>query len=120
MLTRTKLCALSPGQWARVRVPDYECWQKAEGYWRTKPGDEVDICVMPQVRAPVRQPDSVPLDVPGCLSQPPGSSWPNYESPRGCWISPWDFGLIDASTNSPNWDKATCDEHHARQGQVAL
>ena len=29
MLSRTKLRALSPGQWARLRVPDYECWHKS-------------------------------------------------------------------------------------------
>jgi hypothetical protein len=34
-----------------------------------------------------------------------------------CWITPWDFGLIDASTNSPNWDKATCDDHYAGKGK---
>jgi hypothetical protein len=31
--------------------------------------------------------------------------------------TPWEFGLIDASTNSPNWDKATCDEHHLGKGK---
>jgi hypothetical protein len=32
MLKKMKLHALSPGQWARVRVPDYDCWQKP-GEW---------------------------------------------------------------------------------------
>ncbi len=50
MLTRTKLRALSPGQWARIRVPNFECWQKNEnGYCRTRPGDEVDISRGPRV-----------------------------------------------------------------------
>jgi hypothetical protein len=48
MITKTKLRALSPGQWARVRVPDYEIWHKAEDFCRLEVGDEVDICVMPR------------------------------------------------------------------------
>jgi len=28
MLTRTNLRALSPGQWPRTLVPDYEIWQR--------------------------------------------------------------------------------------------
>ena len=47
----------------------------------------------------------------------PGSAWPNYESPRGSWITPWDFGLIDASTNIPNWDEQTSHDHHAGKGK---
>jgi hypothetical protein len=48
---------------------------------------------------------------------PGGSLSPTYESPRGCWISPWDFGLIDASTNSPNRDEITSRDHHAGRGK---
>ena len=44
MLTKTKLRALQPGQWARVRVPDYDCWRTN---CNIRPGDEVDVCVMP-------------------------------------------------------------------------
>ena len=32
-------------------------------------------------------------------------------------LAPWDFGLIDASTNSPNWDKDTCHEHYQGKGK---
>jgi hypothetical protein len=32
-------------------------------------------------------------------------------------LAPWDFGLIDASTNSPNWDKQTMDEHFQGKGK---
>ena len=44
MLKKTMLRALSPGQWARVRVPDRDCWHKC---YRCSPGDEVDICLVP-------------------------------------------------------------------------
>jgi hypothetical protein len=47
MLTKQKLRALSPGQWARVRVPDYELWQKPCEWSGPLAGKEVDICVMP-------------------------------------------------------------------------
>ena len=47
MLTQTKLRALSPGQWARVRVPDYECWQKRGEWTGPLAGKEVDVCVIP-------------------------------------------------------------------------
>jgi hypothetical protein len=119
MLKKTKLRALSPGQWARVRVPDYEIWKdpkNARGFCRTNPGDEVDICVMPRY-APKCDSRTMFHWMYQVAYRGPGSSWPNYESPRRCWISPWDFGLIDASTNSPNWDKATCDDHYAGKGK---
>jgi hypothetical protein len=35
MLTIQNLRALSPGQWARVRVPDYEMWAKPDGRCRS-------------------------------------------------------------------------------------
>src|SRR5262249_52769284 len=106
MLTKKKLRALSPGQWARVRVPDYEIWQQSENWWRAKPGDEVDICIMPRY-APQYDSSTMFHWMYQVAYRSPGSSWPNYESPGGSWISPWDFGLIDASTNSPNWDQVT-------------
>jgi len=114
MLTRTKLRALSPGQWARVRVPDYEIWQdpkNARGYCRTNPGDELDICVMPRY-APRYDSTTMFHWMYQVAYRSPGSAWPNYESPRGCWISPWDFGLIDATGCGPNWDRTTCHEHY--------
>jgi hypothetical protein len=118
MLTKRKLRALSPGQWARVRVPDHEIWQKPnpDAYCRIKPGDEVDLCIMPRY-APRYESQTMFHWMYQVAYRRPGSSWPTYESPRGCWISPWDFGLIDASSNSPNWDKTTCDEHYAGRGK---
>jgi hypothetical protein len=120
MLNKMKMRALSPGQWARVRVPDHENWRdekKARGFCRTRPGDEVDICVMPIYGPRYNSRDQFHWNY-RVAYRGPGSSWPNYESPSGaCWITPWDLGLIDASTNSPNWDKQTCDDHYAGKGK---
>ena len=64
MLKKTTLPRLSPGQWARVRVPDYECWQKSGEYHGPLVGKEVDVCVIPVLRAAVRQREPVPLELP--------------------------------------------------------
>jgi hypothetical protein len=47
MLKKTKLRALSPGQWARVRVPDYECWRKRTEWTGPLADREVDVCTIP-------------------------------------------------------------------------
>jgi hypothetical protein len=117
MLTKTKLRALSPGQWARVRVPDYETWRKpGEGFCRTDPGDEVDICVMPIYSPRYDSRDQFHWNY-RVAYRGPKSSWANYRSPAGAWIAPWEFGLIDASSNSPNWDQVTCREHYEGKGK---
>ena len=120
MLTKTKLRALSPGQWARVRVPDYECWRdekNARGYCRTRPGDEVDICVMP-IYMPRYDEQELPST--GTTAWPTAAlahRGPITTSPEGSWITTYDFGLIDPSMSGPNWDKQTCDEHYAGKGK---
>ena len=121
MLTRTKLRSLSPGQWARVRVPDYECWRdekKARGFCRTNPGDEVDICVMPIYGPHYDSPNRFHWNY-RVAYRGLGSNWSNYESlTGGCWITTYDFGLIDPTMgSSPNWDKQTCDDHYAGNGK---
>jgi hypothetical protein len=45
MLKKLTLRGLSPGQWARIRVPDYECWKEPDS--RIHPGEEVDVCIIP-------------------------------------------------------------------------
>ncbi len=117
MLTRTILRALSPGPWARVRVPDYECWQKAEGYSRPMAGQEVDVCVIPCYGPRYDSEKAFHWNYRTAYRNPGGSSWSNYYSPDGSMLAPWDFGLIDASTDSPSWDKETCDEHYQGKGK---
>jgi hypothetical protein len=113
MLRKIKLRALSPCQWARVLVPNYDCWKEAGS--RIEPGEEVDICVMP--------------------SKEPRRSHPNYfewhyrvaykragrdyfytERSNGYLIGPCDFGLISTEYSSPNWDIETCRAHHKGEG----
>jgi hypothetical protein len=118
VITKRKLRALSPGQWARTRIPDYECWKKpGTGFCRSNPGDEVDICVMPIYMPRYDDKDRFHWNY-RVAYRGPKSSWANYQSPDGgVWITPWDFGLVDASSNSPNWDKETCDEHYQGKGK---
>jgi hypothetical protein len=116
MLKKTKLRALSPGQWARVRIPDYECWRKAKSFCDPKVGNEVDICIMPRY-APR-------YDTKNCFHwmyqvayRSPGATWPTYESPSGgLWLVPSDFGLIETHYSSPNWDEATREAHDQGKG----
>jgi hypothetical protein len=54
MLKKTKLRALSPGQWAQVHVPDYEDWRDEP---TASPGDEVDVCIIPLRRPRYGYPD---------------------------------------------------------------
>jgi hypothetical protein len=119
MLKKMKLRALSPGQWARVRVPDYECWRdekKARGYCRTNPGDEVDICVMP-IYMP-RYDDKTPFHWNYRVAyRGRQSSWANYEGPDGVWCAPWHFGLVNPSLSGPIWDHDTMHEHHIGKGK---
>jgi hypothetical protein len=115
MLTVQKLRALSPGHWARVRVPDYETWAKPEGRCRIKPGDEVDICVIPCYEPRYDSPKYFEWRYRVAYCHPEGTV--QRESPAGYPLSPWDFGLIDATTNSPNWDVDTSREHHQGRGK---
>jgi len=99
MLTRTKLRALSPGKWARVIVPDYECWKKTGGafYEHTKPGDEVDICLVPWY-CPRYDSQTCFHWVYRVAYRRPGSScYPTYQRNDGCWLGEWDFGLVECT-----------------------
>ena len=108
MLLKKKLRALSPGQWARITIPDYDCWKKNnENNWsRAKPGDEIDICIMPVYRPRYDSENYFEW----CYQVAwrwPGSTSTNYSSGTGYWVSPWDLGLIDPTHSSPNWDEHT-------------
>ena len=109
MLTRRKLCALSPGQWARVRVPDFDCWRESP-HWSAKPGDVVDICIMPRY-GPRYESETCFHWTYQVAYRKHGTSYPTYESPRGLWISPSDFWLhpstefyYDSKEQHDYWD----------------
>jgi hypothetical protein len=117
MLTKTKLRALSPGQWARIRVPGFEIWQKP-GEWTGALADkEVDVCVVPCYGPRYDSKSYFHWNYRCAYRHPGGSAWCNYYNPTGSMVTPWDFGLIDASTNSPNWDETTSREHHQGKGK---
>ena len=114
MLKKTKLRALIPGQWARVRVPDWECWNEPGCHARS--GDEVDICVIPMYKPRWDYPNSWQWSYRVGFRHAEKAYF--YEERKdGYFASPWDFSLIDASLSSPNWDNATMREHFEGKGK---
>jgi hypothetical protein len=117
MVTKTKLRALSPGQWARVRVPDYECWQKRGEWTGPLAGKEVDVCVIPMYGPRHDSEKCFHWFYRAAYRSPCGSGWANYHQPGGGLIAPWDFGMIDPSMAGPNWDDETMRDHHQGKGK---
>jgi hypothetical protein len=114
MLTKTKLRALVPGQWAQVVVPDYDCWK--EPLCQATPGDIVHICLMPTYEPR--------WDYPNCWEwnyrvafRHADRAYVYKERKDGCTIGPWYFGLINASLSGPNWDHDTMREHFEGKGK---
>jgi hypothetical protein len=107
MLKKTKLRALSPGQWARVRVPDYECWQKRCEWSGPLAGKEVDVCVIPCYGPRYDSANMFHWSYRAAYRHPGATGWSHYHDPDGSMLAPWSFGLIDASGSSPNWDQQT-------------
>jgi hypothetical protein len=88
MLKRTNLRALSPGQWARVSVPDYECWKDAgDGCHRTKPGDEVDICIIPCYCPKYDSETQFHWTYRVAYRRPGSSCYPTYQNNHRPWFS---------------------------------
>ena len=86
---------MSPGQWARVHIPDTELSRNSKR-WNAKPGGEVNICVIPSFRPR--------YDSANCFHwtyqiayRKDGSAYPTYESPKGLWMSTWDFDLVEGT-----------------------
>ena len=91
MLKKTKLRALSPGQWARMRVPDYECWQKPGEWSGPMAGKEVDVCVIPCYGPRYDSPKYFHWSYRAAYRNPGGSAWSNYYRPG--WQSARSVGL---------------------------
>jgi hypothetical protein len=117
MLNKMKLRALSPGQWARIRVPDYECWQKSDGWSESLAGKEVDVCVIPCYGPEYDSKDRLHWSYRAAYRHPRSGGWSNYCQPGGGIISAWDLGLIDTSHGGPNWDIETMREHYEGKGK---
>jgi hypothetical protein len=118
MLKKIVLRALSPGRWARVRVPDRECWRNRKDWVRVKPGDEVDICLMPRYGPRYDFPYRFDWMYQVAYKRP-DAAWPEYDSPDGHrWISTWDFDLIESHVNNrANWDDTLVPDYHAGKGK---
>ena len=108
------LRALRPGQWARTTVPDYECWRETGDWREIKPGDEVDICVMP-IYAPQYDNDRFEWRYRVAFRRPE-ASWNTQCRPNGGWISTYDFGLLEGMTK-PFWTEQ--DFHAQLEGKGA-
>jgi hypothetical protein len=117
MIKKHNLRALSPGQWARIKVPDYACWQKTAEWTGPMAGKEVDACVIPWYGPRYDSTDRFHWAYRAAYRNPGGSGWSNYYEPGGGMLAPWTLGLIDASSNSPNWDVETMREHDQGKGK---
>jgi hypothetical protein len=114
MLTKKKLRALQPGQWARVLVPDYECWRKPTS--RLQPREEVNVCVIPSYQPMIGYPRSWKWSYRAAYRLLTGD-WIFTDHRDGDWIGCWELGLIDACSNSPNWDRETYHEYLDGKGK---
>jgi hypothetical protein len=117
MLTKRNLRALSPGQWARVRVPDFDIWQKPAEWSGPLAGKEVDVCVIPCYGPRYDSANMFHWSYRAAYRHQSGSAWSNYFDSEGNLLAPWTLGLIDASSNSPNWDQVTSREHYEGKGK---
>jgi hypothetical protein len=80
-------------------------------------GKEVDVCVIPCYGPRYDSEKYFHWSYRAAYRNPGGSAWSNYFDPEGNLLAPWTLGLIDASTNSPNWDQVTSSEHHEGKGK---
>ena len=87
------------GPVGRVIVPDYECWKKTGGafYEHTKPGDEVDICLVPWHCPRYDSPTCFHWVYRVAYRRPGSSCYPTYQRNDGCWLGEWDFGLVECT-----------------------
>jgi hypothetical protein len=80
-------------------------------------GKEVDVCVIPCYGPRYDSANMFHWSYRAAYRHPGGSAWSNYFDPEGNLLAPWTFGLIDASSNSPNWDQVTSREHYEGKGK---
>jgi hypothetical protein len=115
MLKKLNLRALKPGQWARLHIPDLEVWRKGEGLCKMRPGDEVEVCVMPRYRPTPDTKSHFEWDY-QVAYRTPGSTWPRFQVDDAPWVNPYEFGMINAAIGSVNWDKETSDAYYQGKG----
>jgi hypothetical protein len=119
------LRALRPGQWARVVVPDFECW-KEEGDWReVGPGGIVDACIMPMYAPRYDGRTGPERRARGDLGfewtyraayRRVGLTYVNYCRPGGGWIIPSDLAMNDAVYSRTLWGHDEAAMHREGKG----
>jgi hypothetical protein len=108
------LRALRPGQWARVVVPDYECWRQ-DGDWReVGPGGTVDACVLPTYAPAYDSKHAFEWKYRAAFRRV-GLTSVNYCRPDGGWINASDLGMVEAIYQRPLWTEEDAEAH--RQGR---
>jgi hypothetical protein len=112
MLRKIKLRALRPRQWARIIVPDYAVWQQRS---YLKPGDEVDVCIIPSLEPRCNHPDMFGWYYSAAYKRP-GRNYCETTHCNGGHISVHDFGLIDTQCSNPNWDLESSRSHDRGEG----
>jgi hypothetical protein len=96
MLTRRKLRALSPGHWARTRIPDRFSWTEHKGMCSPSVGDEVDVCILPTY-CPRGETESSFHWQYEAAYRGVGSTWTKYQGPSGGRLQPWDFAMCECT-----------------------
>jgi hypothetical protein len=121
MLNKTKWRKIMPGQWTRVIVPDYESWHKGDDMfwgWKTRPGDEVDVCVCPIYCPKYDSADRFEWRYRMAYRSKGSPTYASYYNNSGSWLSTFDFGLVD-STSFNRWSKEEFDDlHYGRGGHL--
>jgi hypothetical protein len=112
MLRKFKLRALRPRQWARIIVPDRECWTE-DNY--LSPGNEVDVCIIPSLEPRYDSPSRFHWYYSAAYTRP-GRNYCQNRHSNNCHISVHDFGLIDMQFTNPNWDLDTSRSHDRGEG----
>ena len=114
MLKKMKLRAKSPGEWARVVVPDWDCWKQPGEC--VKPGDLADVCVVPRLNHATLIRDRFEWHY-SVQFMRAGSDYVRGEHYNDHRVSTHDFGLINTDLSGPNWDEATYRLHHEGKGK---
>jgi hypothetical protein len=106
---------LRPGQWARIVVPDFECWRQ-DGDWKeVGPGGTVDACVTPTYAPAYRSTTHFEWRYRAAFRRL-GFDSPCYCRPAGGPILPSDFGMVEAVLQRPLWTKEEADANRLGKG----
>jgi hypothetical protein len=117
------LRAIRPGRWARIVVPDFECWKEGGDWREVGPGGTVDACIIPMYGPAYRSATYFEWKYRAafrCIGKD-RTGQPHFEAsycrPGGAWINPHDLGMVEALDQRPFWTKE--ESELSRQGKGA-